>query len=61
MFLGSVKLIGYLASTVNVSSDPYVGPATRIEISLFLLSTCTNELISTLKIFPHASIYKWKF
>ena len=42
-----MKLIEYLASGVNVvSSNACVGPSPRIKISLFLLSTCTDELIS---------------
>ena len=48
--------MGYLASVVNaVSSSPCVGLSLRIKISLFLLSTCTVELISTPKVitFPH--------
>ena len=46
MFLSCIKLIGYLASAVNiVSSNPYVGPSPRIKISLFLSSICTDELI----------------
>ena len=40
-----MKLIGYMASAVNiVSSNPCVGPSPRIEVSLFLLSICTDEL-----------------
>ena len=31
-------------------SNPCVGPSPTIEISFFLLSICTEELISTLKI-----------
>ena len=56
LFLGCVKLIGYLASAVNwVSSNLYVGPSPKIKISLFLLPMCTNELISarrTMVLFP---------
>ena len=45
------KLIGYLAFAVNVvSSNPCVGYSPRIKIFLFLLSICTNEIISTPKI-----------
>ena len=33
-----------------VPSNPCVGPLPRIKISFFLLSTCTEELISTPKI-----------
>ena len=51
LFLGCVKLIEYLAAAVNVvSSTPCVGPSPRIEISLFSLSICTDQFISTLKI-----------
>ena len=46
-----VKLIGYFASAVNVISfSPCVGPSPRIKIPFPLLSTCTDELISTPKI-----------
>ena len=46
-----MKLIGYLASVFNVvPSNPCVGPSTRINVSLFLLSKCTDELISTPKV-----------
>ena len=35
------------SSAVNVvSSNPCVGPSPKIKISLFLLSVCTDELIS---------------
>ena len=45
------KLIQYSATAVNVvSSKSRVGPLTRIKVSLFLLWTCTDELISTPKI-----------
>ena len=45
------KLIEYLVSAVNVvSSNRCVRPSPRIKISLFLLSTCADELISTHKI-----------
>ena len=33
-----------------MSSNPWVGPSPRIEISFFLLSICTDEFISTPKI-----------
>ena len=33
-----------------VSCNPYVGPIPRTEISFFLLSICTDELILTPKI-----------
>ena len=37
LFLGCVKLIGYLASAFYVvSSNPCVGPSPRIKISSFL-------------------------
>ena len=40
-----LKLIGYLASAVNlISSNPCAGPSPRIKISFPLLSTCTDEL-----------------
>ena len=43
--------IEYSAFDVNVTlSNPYVGPLPRITISLFLISICTDELISTPKI-----------
>ena len=45
-----VKLVGYIASTVNVLSSDGVGPSPRIKISLLLLSKCTHELISVPKI-----------
>ena len=46
----SVKLIEYFFSAFNVvSSNPCVGPLPRIKI-YFLLSKCTEELISTPKI-----------
>ena len=49
--IGCVKLIGYFASAVNVvSSNSCVGPLPRIKISFFLLSICTDELISAPKI-----------
>ena len=45
------KLIEYWASVDNVeSSNPCVGPISRIEVSFFLLSKCTDVLISTPKI-----------
>ena len=45
-----VKLIGYFASALNVlPSNSYVGPSPSIKISLFLSSTCTDELQSTPK------------
>ena len=57
-----VKLIGYLTSTVNVVSSNYcIGTSPRIKITLFLLSICTNELISAPKIndiYSKASNYK---
>ena len=47
---GLEKLIEYSISAVNVvSSNPCVGPITRIKISLFLLSIWIYELLS---IFP---------
>ena len=47
----SVKLIEYSFFAVSVvSSNPYVDPFPRIKISFFLLSTCTEELISAPKI-----------
>ena len=45
------KLIKYSASSANVVlSNPCVGPLPKIKIFFFLLSTCTDELISTPKI-----------
>ena len=53
LFLDCVKLVGYLASPINVvSSNPCVGPSPIIKIFLFLLSTCTDELKSIPKVFP---------
>ena len=50
-FLVLVKLIQYLFSEVNVKPfNPSIGPSARIEIFFFLLSACTQELISTRKI-----------
>ena len=41
-----VKLIEYIASGFNIiSSNPCVGPSPKINISLFLLSIWTDELI----------------
>ena len=46
LFFGFVKLTGYLTPAVNVlSSNHYVSPSPKINISLFLLSKCTDELI----------------
>ena len=54
---GCVKLIGYLASAVNiVSSNHYVGPSTRIKVSFPLLPICTDVLISTSKIMTFLSM-----
>ena len=40
-------MIGYFASAVNVvSSNPYVGPSPRTKVSLSLILTCIDELIS---------------
>ena len=51
IFPDSVKLIGHFPSTVNVvSSNPCVGPSSKIEISLFLFSICTDELKSAPKL-----------
>ena len=51
LFLGCVKLIGYFASAVNVvSSNTCVVPSPRIKTSWYLLSICTDELISVPKI-----------
>ena len=48
VFPDFVKLIEYLSPVVIVVlSKPDVGPATRIKIFLFLLSICTEELLST--------------
>ena len=48
---GFVKLIGYLASVVNlVSSNHCAVSLPRIKISLFLLSICIDELLSGPKI-----------
>ena len=45
------KLIEYSASAASVVlSDPCVCPLPRIKIYLFLLSACTDELISTPKL-----------
>ena len=45
------KLIEYWASAVNVvSSNSYVGPLPSSKISFFLLSICTDELMSIPKI-----------
>ena len=47
----------YLASDFNVvSSNHCVGPSPRIKIFLFLLSTCTDEPISALKIMTFLSM-----
>ena len=47
-FLVSVKLIEYSDSDVIVvSSNPSIGFLPRIRISLFLLSTCSEKLLST--------------
>ena len=44
------KLIEHWAFAVNVVSSNYcVGPKPRIKISFFLLSICTDELMSTPK------------
>ena len=37
-------------TNVVVSSYPCIGPKPRIKISFFLLSICTDELVSTQKI-----------
>ena len=59
LLFGFVKLIGCITSAVNVvSSNPWVGPLPRVRISLFLLSTCTDELISTPKIMIFLHICK---
>ena len=51
LFLDSVKLIKYLASAViAVLFNQCVGPSPRTKISLFLLSTCTEEVLSISKI-----------
>ena len=48
---GFAKLIGYLASAVNVvPSNLCVGPSPRIKISSFSLSISRDELISAPKI-----------
>ena len=50
-FLVSVKLIEYFFPAVNVvSSNLFVAPSHRIKTSLFFLSTCIKELLSTTKI-----------
>ena len=47
ILFGCIKLIEYSAFAFNVASNyPCVGPSPRIKISLFLLSTCTDELIT---------------
>ena len=49
--IGCVKLTGYFALTANVvSSNSCVGSLPRVKISFFLLSICTDELISAPKI-----------
>ena len=46
-----LKLIGYIASAVNVvSSNPCVGPSPKIKMYFPLLSICIDELISAPKI-----------
>ena len=51
LFPDCVKLIGYFASAVNVVSfDPCVGLSPIIKVSLPLLSTLIDELISAPKI-----------
>ena len=45
------KLIGYSGSAViTVSCNPCVGSLASTKISFFLLSICTDELLSTSKI-----------
>ena len=57
LLFGCVKLMGYLASAGNVvSSNPGLGPLPRIKISLFLLSICTDNLISAPKIMTFISM-----
>ena len=49
--LVSVKLIKYLVSAVIVITfDPSIVPLPTIKISFFLVSTCQQELLSTLNI-----------
>ena len=51
LFCDPDKLIESSASPVNVVLyNPCVGPLPRIKIFLFLLSVCTDKLISTPKI-----------
>ena len=46
-----MNLIEYFCPEISVVSfHPCVGPSPRIEIYIFLLSTCTYELISTAKV-----------
>ena len=53
----SEKVIGYLASDVIVaSSKPCDDPSLRTKIFLFLLSICTEELLSTQKIITFFSL-----
>ena len=43
--------LGYLAAAVNVlTSNPFLDSSSRTKIFLFLLSICTDELISAHKI-----------
>ena len=50
VLFGCVKLIGYIASAANVvSSNPCVGPSTRIKIPFPLSSICTDQFISAPK------------
>ena len=60
-FLDSLKWIEYLFSAVNVVSYfPCVGSSSRIKIIFFLLSECTEELMSTPKIITNSPLGKEK-
>ena len=51
LLFACLKLIGYIASAVNVvSSNPCVGPSPKIKMYFPLLSICIDELISAPKI-----------
>ena len=46
----TVKLNDYIFSAVKVCCNPCVGAFPRTNMSFFLLSMCTEELVSTRKI-----------
>ena len=57
LFPDLAKWIGYLASAVNVVlSKLFVGHSTGIKTSLFLLSICTDDLLSAPYIMTFFSI-----